>query len=129
MPKFGQLSMERLGTCHPDLIAVCNEAIKIVDFSVICGHRGKVEQNKAHAEGKSEKAWPGSTHNVEPSKAVDLAPYPIDWKDLPRFYVLGGVMLACAARLGVRIRWGADWDGDGDILEHKFQDVGHFELR
>ena len=52
MPIFGKNSLKQLDTVHPDLRKVLEEAIKTYDFSVICGHRGEAEQNKAVAEGK-----------------------------------------------------------------------------
>jgi peptidoglycan LD-endopeptidase CwlK len=30
--------------------------------------------------------------------------------------------------MGIEIRWGGDWDGDGDLSDHKFNDLPHFEL-
>jgi len=59
---------------------------------------------------------------------MDIAPYPIDWKDLERFYVLAGVIMACAHEEGVKIRWGGDWDSDGDYHDSSFIDLPHFEL-
>jgi len=47
MPYFSQLSNLKLMSCHDDLQEVCNRAIKIYDFSVICGHRNEKEQNEA----------------------------------------------------------------------------------
>ena len=58
MPKFSKRSLENLRTCHQDIQAVLNEAIKYVDFSVTCGHRGQYEQDKAFVEGKSKIRWP-----------------------------------------------------------------------
>jgi peptidoglycan L-alanyl-D-glutamate endopeptidase CwlK len=38
------------------------------------------------------------------------------------------VILKCAKRLNVDLVWGADWDMDGDIEEHKFKDFPHYEI-
>jgi len=70
-----------------------------------------------------------SQHNYSPSRAFDLAPYPIDWQDRARFYVLAGVVLGAAADLGIDLRWGGDWDGDGTFQDQNFHDLPHFELR
>ena len=39
----------------------------------------------ARREGRSKLSWLESKHNCEPSRAVDIAPYPIDWDDRERF--------------------------------------------
>jgi peptidoglycan L-alanyl-D-glutamate endopeptidase CwlK len=41
---------------------------------------------------------------------------------------MAGVILTCAKQLGVKLRWGGDWDGDGNRLNNKFNDLAHFEL-
>ena len=119
MPRFSRRSMAKLMTCHPSLREVLLEAIKVYDFSVLCGHRGKEDQNRAVAEGNSRLSWPNSKHNSDPSMAVDLAPYPIDWDDLERFYYLATVVLAVACRKQIPLVWGGHW---------KMKDHPHFEL-
>jgi hypothetical protein len=36
-------------------------------------------------QGKSRVHFPCSAHNCYPARAVDIAPYPIDWKNEARF--------------------------------------------
>lgn len=60
--------------------------------------------------------------------AVDLLPAPYDWKDLNHFDALSRAMFAAASKLGVHIRWGADWDHDGRPRERGETDNPHFEL-
>ena len=74
MPYFGRLSTQRLSTCDERLQDICNEAIKVYDFSVLCGHRDEIEQKKLFREGKSKLEYPHSKHNSIPSLAVDIAP-------------------------------------------------------
>lgn len=105
-----------------------NEVIKHYDIVILCGFRGKDEQEKAVAEGKSKVHFPNSKHNVTPSLAVDIAPYPIDWNDMKRWWHLAGYVKATAERLGIKIRQGADWDGDNDFKDQKFIDLPHVEL-
>lgn len=119
MPHFGTTSAGRLATCHKDLQTVMNHAIEHgPDFSILCGHRSKEDQNKAFEEGKSQLKWPQSRHNTDPSEAVDLAPYPIDWDDQNRFRVLAGYLQGVAdvlysnGEISHRLRWGGDWDKD-----------------
>lgn len=128
MPSFGQKSVDLLSGCDRRLYDVCSDAIKIMDFTIITGHRNQAEQDADFAAGRSKLKWPDGKHNATPSMAVDIAPYPVDWNDSSRFYVLAGIMLACAAARGVKLRWGGDWDSDFDLKENKFQDIGHFEI-
>jgi len=129
MRKFSQLSIERLNTCHPDLIRLFNEVIKVVDCTIVCGHRGEKEQNEAFRTGKSKLKFPNSKHNSSPSMAVDVVPWPVDWTDYKRFYHFAGIVYGVAHSLGIRIRWGGDWDGDFNLKEEKFLDLPHYELK
>jgi peptidoglycan LD-endopeptidase CwlK len=62
------------------------------------------------------------------SRAVDLAPYPIDWNNTARFDRLANLIFAAAKVERVDIRWGADWDHDGKPRERGESDSPHFEL-
>lgn len=130
MYKLSERSQRNLSTCDIKLQRVIIKAIKlgIVDFTVIQGYRGEAEQNKAHAEGKSNARYGQSKHNLKPSQAVDIVPYPLDWEDTNRFSLLAGVILAVSKAEGVDIRWGGDWDRDGNLADNKFNDLPHFEL-
>ena len=128
MPQFSEASFERLKTCHPDLQKVFLKVIEHYDCTVTCGHRPKDEQDEAVRTGKSKLAWPYSKHNSLPSKAVDCVPFPVDWSDTSRFYHFAGFVLAVAQGLGVKIRWGGDWDGNLNFRDEKFKDLPHFEL-
>ncbi len=128
MYKFSPRSLLRLAGCDKRLQEICHEAIKVMDFSVLEGHRDEEAQNDAYASGRSKLRWPDSKHNKHPSLAVDLAPYPIDWEQRSRFYLLAGVMFACANKLGYKIRFGGDWDMDMEHKDQKFNDLPHFEI-
>lgn len=128
VPYFSDRSDEKLMTCDERLQRVCRTVIQFYDCSVIHGHRGEQEQNEIFRSGYSKHGYPDSKHNLNPSSAVDLAPYPINWKDTRRFYILAGYMLCAAHLLGIGMRWGGDWDGDDDLNDQKFNDLGHFEL-
>lgn len=123
MPGFSKSSLAKLSTCHQDLYQICSDVIKNYDFTVVCGHRGNEDQDKAVAEGKSHTPWPTSKHNSTPSRAVDIAPYKdgkIDWDDIEAFRELAGHMFAAADKLKVKIKWG------GDFVT--LRDFPHFEL-
>lgn len=135
MPRFGRTSLARLDTCDKRLQIICNEAIKIVDFSVICGHRIREVQNKAFREGTSKVEHPNSKHNKTPSQAIDIVPYPVPerWgegkpKELARFYFLMGVIKVVAHHENIPIRLGGDWDGDGIFTDQTFDDLCHVEI-
>lgn len=132
MPIFSKGSLAELETCDERLQRVAHAAIKYYDFKVIEGHRGKARQNAAFARGDSQKRWPDGEHNGSPSRAFDIMPYPVDWSDQPanlqRCCVLAGIVLALGWSLGIKLRWGGDWDMDNDTRDEKFRDYGHFEL-
>ena len=128
MPRFSRASLSALATCHADLQRVMEEAIRHIDFTVIEGHRGRTAQEKAYKAGNSKVRWPNGKHNTLPSKAVDIAPYPIDWSDTERFVYFAGIIMGIAAEMGIKLRWGGDWDGDTHVKDEKFRDYGHFEL-
>jgi len=128
MPAFGERSRNNLVTCHEDLQKLFNEVIKHYDCSVICGHRGQEEQDKAFHNGFSKLKFPESKHNKMPSLAADVVPYPIDWDDTRRFYMFVGIVRGIAAGMNISIRCGADWDGDMEVKDQNFHDLPHFEL-
>lgn len=134
MPKFSEISSVRLEMCHPDIKTILNEVIKTVNISVICGFRGKEEQDTAYAMGRSKLKYPQSKHNHYPSMAVDVMPWPIDWEDRERISYVAGYVLGVADRLlkdGVishRLVWGGDWDRDFEVKDNKFDDLVHFQL-
>jgi peptidoglycan L-alanyl-D-glutamate endopeptidase CwlK len=127
MPAFSTKSLARLETCHPSLQRVAKMAIVRYDFVVLCGHRSKAEQEDAYERGMSKLRWPASKHNQAPSLAMDLAPYPIDWRDVKAFHDLARIILEEAAKIDVKLRWGGDWNGNGR-QDEKFIDMPHFEL-
>lgn len=134
MPKFGNRSMSNLSTCHSDLQRLFNEVIKEYDCTILCGHRSKEDQDKAVQEGRSKVRWPNGKHNSNPSMAVDVAPWfptepHIRWNDSSKFYHFAGYVQAVADQLGINIRWGGDWDSDGELHDQTFFDLPHFELR
>lgn len=128
MYKFSEASEKKLQTCHPDLQAVIRKAITQINFTVLEGSRDEAAQNSAFAAGKSKLKYPHGKHNAFPSKAVDIAPYPVDWNNRERFAFLAGIMLATAKSMQIRLRWGGDWDRNGEMSDNKFDDLVHFEL-
>ncbi len=128
MSKFGVKSLERLSTCHPDLQLLFSFVVRKFDCSVLCGHRNEEDQNQAFRNNRSKVKWPDGKHNTTPSEAIDVVPYPVDWENLNRFYMFGGYVIAKAESLGIKIKWGGDWDMDTLTDDQKFQDLPHFEI-
>ena len=136
MNHFSDISRVRLDTCHRDLKTLFAHVVIDFDCTIVCGHRDKQEQDKAFTEGKSKLQYPNSKHNKIPSLAVDAAPFiegKVDWRREQliafAFYVKGIADLLF--RIGVishRIRLGADFSGDNDVMDEKFKDEPHFEL-
>ena len=126
---FGKSSKRRLATCHPDLQKVFNEVIKYVDCSVLEGHRDERKQNQYFSEGKSKVKYPMGRHNTNPSRAVDVTPYPVNWEDRERQTLFAGFVLGIAKSMGINLRWGGDWDQDFQVNDNRFDDFPHFELR
>lgn len=139
MPLLSATSRQRLLTCDSRLRDVLLSAIQVVDFTVMVGHRNKEDQDRAVAEGKSQKPWPTGNHNSMPSRAVDIAPVyydsskmQIDWKDLIAFGRIMGVVQCIAHQKNIRLRFGLDWDGDFRSVDRdpdeSFLDAPHIEL-
>lgn len=119
--KLSKKSQERLETCDDRLITIVSDVLKVMDITILCGHRGKEEQEKAFSEGKSRAHFGQSKHNSYPSLAVDIAPYPINWdvKD-PRWNIMCDLVLYVAERYGIKVRLGRDFTN--------LKDYPHVEL-
>lgn len=130
MPQFGKSSAERLATCHPDLQRLFNEVVKNYDCSILQGTRSKEEQDEFFfgTPQRSKVQYPNSKHNSNPSRAADVSPWPIDWKNTNRFYHFAGYVIGVADSMGITLRWGGDWDSDKDFSDNHFNDLPHFEL-
>lgn len=127
MPSFSDRSKSNLGTCHPDLIRLFDVVVQNYDCTVIEGHRTLDRQAELFRTGHTKLK--NGKHNALPSLAVDVVPYPVDWSDRNKFYHFGGYVLACAIHLGIKIRWGGDWNSNLDLKDQSFFDLPHFELR
>lgn len=115
---LSKVSLLKLATCQSELrrfVAALSEGIdrgeclEVDDITVLCGYRGEKEQLEAFEKGASKLKWPHSKHNRLPSLAVDIAPYPVNWKDTKSFEALRVYALKVADKLGVRLRI-IDWD-------------------
>ena len=125
MPRFGRRSKERLKGVDTKLVNVLNELIKIMDVTIIEGLRSEERQEKLLKEGKTKTKF---SKHIQ-GKAVDLAPYPIEWEDREIFHYMGGMIRGIGKQLNTDIRWGGDWDSDGEIADNSFDDLVHVEIK
>ncbi len=132
--KFGRRSEIHLDQTSPGLVLVMREALAhgVMDFTIIESFRDEETQN-AYFYAKPQKSkvkFPNGKHNKKPAKANDAVPYingKLSWNKL-HCCVLAGIILTCAAKLGIKIRWGGNWDMDSEpITDQDFQDLVHFE--
>lgn len=143
--------LKRMEGLDPNLIAVVKGAAEVTEvaFMVVEGVRSR--ENCMVNYGKGRTAAQCAVHGIPASyakpklakvtwlrdpfnsmhckgKAIDLLPAPYDWKATKPFDQVNAAMEAAAKKLGVNIRWGADWDGDGKFRERGESDSPHWEL-
>ena len=146
--QFGERSKRELSTCKPALRKVMELAIKQspVDFGISQGARSVEQQRQFYLKGVSQvnpdrytleelplKGKHIVTDKFPLSRAADIFIYVPGKRELSyhpeHLALVAGVIYAAAAQLGIAIRWGGNWDGDGEILtDQKFDDSPHLEL-
>lgn len=155
---LGPTSRKRMEGVDPNLVRVFEraaaQATKDLDFFILEGVRSKEQMFINYGKGRTAaqctaKGVPAvyakpkenkvtwlndplaSNHRVMPDgwgKAIDAAPYPLDWNDSKRFQKMAELILKCANELGVKVRWGRDWNMNGRYEEKGETDGPHFEL-
>lgn len=124
-----------------NLVGVDEQLAKVVravadkyDILVIEGVRTKERQADLYSQGRTKPGkiitWTMQSKHLD-GKAVDVVMLKngtIDWNDSKSFEELGKIMVDTAKQLGVKLRWGYDWDGDGVLKEKGETDGPHFEL-
>lgn len=114
---------------HPKLQEVVAAARKRIGFTLTAGYRGKADQEAAYNAGNSKARWLQSAHNYKPAVAVDVLPLPFKgWNDFAGFRRISQIMLDEATKRDIPLRWGGDWDRDGDEKDERFRDFPHYEL-
>lgn len=125
---FGKRSKSNLEKADIQLVQICYEVIKHIDFTVIESHRSIERQKKLFDEGKSQidGITQKGKHNHLPSKAIDIIPYkkghnPFDGSEKSElmFYRLYREFYRASKKLGIEINWGGFWS---------FKDYPHIEL-
>jgi peptidoglycan L-alanyl-D-glutamate endopeptidase CwlK len=118
-----------------------NVAITVcpIDFGIAEGHRSVELQNKYFKEGKSKIDGINrkGKHNYEPSMAADIYLFingKASWDKEGLSYVMGHInavaeLLYQQGQISHKLRWGGNWDMDGEILlDQSFDDRPHIEL-
>jgi peptidoglycan L-alanyl-D-glutamate endopeptidase CwlK len=135
--KFGMNSLNHRKQVINPLVRIVDRALAygIMDFSLIESIRSKEKQNKYFMDGRSKLPWPKGNHNVEHegelAKALDIVPCingKLSWKRV-HCLTLSGIILAAAVEEGIKLRWGGNWDMDGEpITDQDYQDLVHYEV-
>lgn len=148
--RFGKNSVIQLATCHRDLQLILTESLAVspIDFGVSEGRRTFEKQLEYFFNEKTEldpripahlaKAKHVTMDN-SPSMAADVYAWvpgkPQLQYDFNHLCVIFGVVWStaeCLLRAGAithHIRWGGNWDRDGEVItDQKFNDLPHFEL-
>jgi len=105
--RWGARSLAVREEIHHELVLCVDQCLEWSEFDLTLteGVRDIEGQTKAYRAGLSELQWPQSKHNMRPSDAVHIEPYPIDYTDLDRYKILGGLMIAAGGLLQVKLRW------------------------
>ncbi len=152
MNKYSSKSRRNLDTCDPRLVEVFEAVLVVFDHSINEGARTMERQRELFA-AKRTKTLNSNHIPKEPgglSRAVDVLPYPNSWNfetelleaykegdldtakrilhGIQRWALFAGHVLMAASMLGIKLRWGGDWDGDKDLADQNFDDWPHFEL-
>ena len=129
MYSFSQRSLDNLKNADKRLVDICNELIKITNFTVIESYRSIERQQELFKKGfsKIDGIRKKGKHNYFPSLAIDIIPFkkghnPFDGSkesDL-MFNELAKQFKEIAKQLNIKIQWGGNWIN--------FSDKPHFEL-
>ena len=138
---FSARSLLCLESCDADLQHLAAVALRHseVDFCITEGQRSIPRQQALYRQKKTliDGINKQSKHNLSPSRAFDFCAIvrgKASW-DVPYLCYIGGVMIACGAMLLERheiaspIRWGGNWNRDGEIITgQRLVDLPHIEL-
>lgn len=114
---------------HPLIIKLFTEVAKHISIQILDARRGRAAQELAFRQGHSEVHFGDSAHNWVPAVAVDVVPLPLNWNSAQPFIDLGQkFVLPIAKQMGIKIRWGADFNMNGNYTDDHFKDLPHYEL-
>ena len=156
--RFGKNSLKNYITLHRDLQMILDWGIKYcrVDFSLVEGHRLPEKQFEYFKKGRElvDGKWVlvnpkqkvtnvdgykiKGKHNYNPSLAVDIMAHvpgkpELSWDAIHLTYISStlimiGEFLYEQGIIQHQIRWGGNWDRDGDLSDNTLYDRPHLEL-
>ena len=150
--KLSERSLKNLEGVDERLVKIVKRAIEVTeqDFIVIEGLRTREQMMINYGKGRTASqlalhgipasyakpkeakvTWLSNPFSSKHGKglAVDIVPAPVDWSDVSKFDKIAKAMFKAASELGYNtLRWGADWDNDGNFREKGETDSPHFEL-
>ena len=140
MFKYSKKSNEKIELLINDLKLVCRHSIRHspVDWGILETLRAIERQLELYRTGKSKvKKGKHQPNKDGLSRAFDIVCYKgrkITW-DKSYYYIAAGCIKTSASVLKEQgliscdIRWGGDWNSDGDLSNQSFNDLGHFEAK
>lgn len=156
--KLGNKSKVQYDTLHPDLQLIVDATLElcVVDFSIHEGHRPVEKQFEYYKKGRTfiEGRWKltdpkkkitnidghykKGKHNYLPSLAFDFTAYVPDkpeltWDSIHLTYIGASMILIAEflykdGEIEHKLRWGGNWDRDGDLADNTLYDRPHVEL-
>jgi peptidoglycan L-alanyl-D-glutamate endopeptidase CwlK len=131
---FGNKSEERLKSVVIAMQHIMREAIKSspIDFGIpeYGGWRSAEEQHQLFLDGKSTLDGYIKKSEHQDRKAIDIYAYvngKASWK-MQHLNLLAGHIIGTANRMGYKLRWGGDFNGNWSSDDEDFVDAVHFEL-
>ena len=129
-----------LNQVSPNLRRLFQEVDLQVQVEILPSTIRTLEEQKAFFAAGTSKTM-NSKHLIIPgtrefSEAVDAGPlgfkWPKEsdkdaWKDWSRLYYFAGKVDTIARQLGIKIRFGGDWNGNFDLKDQNFFDGVHYE--
>ncbi len=107
---------------HDSLSVLVNEVSKRIGFKIICGYRGKSDQEKAFKSGNSKAKFGQSPHNYMPALAIDVIPKPFKgWNDYDGFNRVLEEFIKVSKEKNIEITLGRDFK--------TIKDYPHIELK
>lgn len=133
--RYGKASLSKLEPLNPNLKKVAMRAIELtpIDFTIVQGMRTLAQSQQNQANGTSFLKDPSKSKHIS-GLALDFAPLKngkIDWDDLEAFKDVADAFFKAAKELGIKIKWGGDWNMNGDYkdeIARGVYDGGHIEL-
>jgi peptidoglycan L-alanyl-D-glutamate endopeptidase CwlK len=116
---FGDKSKDRMFGVIPRLINTAERALSynIMDMTVLDYGGVRNDETQKMLVGRGASSTLRSKHLIQDDgfgHALDLAPYPVDWKNIHRFTLMATLMYRAAPEEGLVLEWGGHWTNPAD---------------